>query len=110
MRGIFLTLMISQKDVLMTVATKENVWQMVNANVLSLISEHIVRMYNVRKIASKLFYENESGHGVCDFDSASCICNKGFTGPSCEYQTCPNNCSIYFIKNLDGNGICLQNG
>lgn len=40
---------------------------------------------------------NCSGHGTCTRNG--CLCNRGWTGSTCNSPTCPNNCS--------GNGACL---
>ena len=41
-----------------------------------------------------------SNKGVCDRNHGVCICDSGFSGLSCEYTTCPSECS--------NNGQCMS--
>ncbi|KAK3100005.1 hypothetical protein FSP39_013415 [Pinctada imbricata] len=43
-----------------------------------------------------------SGHGTFDLEKGECQCNYLFTGPDCEQDGCPNDCS--------GHGDCRGNG
>lgn len=39
-------------------------------------------------------------HGRCDAGVSGCLCEAGWTGDSCDRQTCPGDCN--------GNGLCIE--
>jgi len=34
-----------------------------------------------------------SNRGLCDYNTATCVCDEGFEGQACERKTCPNKCN-----------------
>ncbi|XP_069491071.1 tenascin-X isoform X14 [Ambystoma mexicanum] len=48
-----------------------------------------------------------SRHGTFDFSKCHCVCEKGWSGPTCAESSCPDNCSGHG-RCVDGECICRK--